>query len=364
MKILCGPGDNSGCGFYRIINPYSHLTGHQVHFTTAAAPELWKQYDLAVIQRASSDDMMLLIDYLNKAGVPIVMDIDDNIHCMAPSNPAFVVYSNGKEATRQFEEAMSKVALVTTSTADLAQEYAKFRPDMVVLGNHIAQEQFDAMAPKEISGRPKVDGQIRIGYAAGCAHMGDVAMIRRPLEKIARKYPQVKLVFFGCLPPWQKVPEDLIGQIEFNPGIEPNEKEGELPPQFMERYYKHVESLQLDIGIAPLESTTFNRCRSFVKALEYGMLGIPVVASNFGPYREYRKLGGTILTAGDGREWLFHLESLVTGRELIREAIAIQNLAFVREHGTTKSTIGQWERMLENFRPADHPAVETETPLV
>ena len=59
-----------------------------------------------------------------------------------------------------------------------------------------------------------------------------------------------------------------------------------------ERYYfqqggildEYMEFLgRLDIGIAPLLPTEYNRCRSDVKYLEYAAKGVTGIYSNIGP---------------------------------------------------------------------------------
>jgi hypothetical protein len=47
-----------------------------------------------------------------------------------------------------------------------------------------------------------------------------------------------------------------------------------------------LASLGLDLAVAPLADHPFNRAKSDLKVLEYGVLGIPVAASNVGPYRQ------------------------------------------------------------------------------
>jgi len=42
----------------------------------------------------------------------------------------------------------------------------------------------------------------------------------------------------------------------------------------------------LDVAIAPLALHDFNRCKSPIKLLEYGALGIPVICTDIEPYRE------------------------------------------------------------------------------
>jgi glycosyltransferase involved in cell wall biosynthesis len=60
------------------------------------------------------------------------------------------------------------------------------------------------------------------------------------------------------------------------------------------------------IMIAPLEDTPFNQCKSAIKAIEGGMMNVPIVASRVGDYANIDVLG--LLHAGSTEEWESQLE--------------------------------------------------------
>ncbi len=64
-----------------------------------------------------------------------------------------------------------------------------------------------------------------------------------------------------------------------------------FPPASLEEYYNFLS--HLDIGIAPLEDTPFNRSRSDVKFLEYAAHGVVPVVQATGPYLLSVKSGKT-----------------------------------------------------------------------
>jgi len=51
-------------------------------------------------------------------------------------------------------------------------------------------------------------------------------------------------------------------------------------------YPAKLASLNLDLALAPLEDSFFNRCKSNVRLLEYGACGYPVICSNLEAYRD------------------------------------------------------------------------------
>lgn len=76
-----------------------------------------------------------------------------------------------------------------------------------------------------------------------------------------------------------------------------------------------------DIGIAPLLDTEFSRSKSPVKCLEYAARGIPVVANDAEPYRNFVKDGVTGYLIPQGRDdlWLKRLTELANDEDMRRK---------------------------------------------
>lgn len=338
MKILVGLSDQHGQAWWRQVMPLSRLgPEHQVLFTDVADPEFFRSADLCVLSRISTTTMLDMLRMLVREGKPVVLDFDDQLHSMNSDNMAAAIYSSGKAATRIFEEALALPTVVTCSTRRLAADYAKWRPGIEVVENFLPNEVFDRLSPAAITGEPRREGEIRVGYAGSSTHGADLALIVRPLRKLCQKYHSVRLVFFGQEPPGLTVPYEHHPYVDPEPG---------KPFEFMDRYFETLRSLDLDVAIAPLAPNTFNAGKSFLKALEYGACGWPMVASSFGPYREYTARDGPIIPVYDEKEWLLQLSSLVRDQERRRDH-ARWNHAFVREHFTTDSGVAAWKRVIE-----------------
>ena len=345
MKIACFVADESGCGFYRVTQPYSLLREHEVRFRKAVVtPDLY-WCDVAVFQRVDHPDVISRMREVKALGKRVILDFDDQLHDLPASNPCATVWGAGKEATNNFEEALDVADLVTASTQALADAYSHFRTDIMVCENFVDSYYLKSLSPVEIDGSPKITGQVRIGYVGSPTHDGDIASVSQALTKVARLYPEVRFVFFGqksCLP------AALSDRVEYHPciGKEPQESLSE----FMLRYYKKIGSLNLDIAIAPLKANAFNDCKSFIKCLEYGMMGIPIVASDVGPYSDYIERGGPIVTAHDHHDWIGHLSALVE-EGFVRRGMAEANLKHIRRNHTEASALIQWEAALASLVP-------------
>ena len=338
MRIVAAAGDSGGCGFYRVILPLQSIAGHDVEIISSSQDPRLAAADLLVVQRISNPEPLQAIKEFQARGGKVLLDFDDHLHALPSSNPCAALYGTGKPATRIFEEALSICDVITCSTRDLAREYNKFRTDIHVCENFVSSEHVDLMAPR-ITGEPKREGQIRIGYVGSTTHGGDVGTIVKPLRTIAARYPQVRYVFMG-----QPPPAGL--RAEHHPGVQagPGEKAGD----FMLRFYRTMRQLNIDIGLAPLESQTFNRTKSWIKVLEYGMQGIPVVASRVGPYRDYL---GAIYCVLEDKEWVTRLSQLIE-RESDRADMAIANLGYIREHHTTAKGVVPWQKLIDGIAGA------------
>lgn len=320
--------------------PLSRLPEHTVLFTDVLDPAFFLSADLVVTSRVSTQPMLDLLKTLKAAGKPTIQDFDDHLHQLQHNPEARSVYGTGQWGTRIFEEALPIATVVTASTRRLADEYAKWRPGIEVVENFISDEAFARLSPSEITGKPKREGEIRIGYAGSSTHGGDLALIARPLRKLCARYPEVKLVFFGQPP---TLPGVDPARIELHGYIDP--ELDEQPFAFMDRYFDRVKSLDLDVEMAPLVPNVFNASKSFLRLLQAGACGNPVVASSYGPYREYRERGGPIIPCFDEREWLERLSMLVR-HTCARRDFAKENHAYVREHHTSAVGLAAWRRVI------------------
>jgi tetratricopeptide (TPR) repeat protein len=99
----------------------------------------------------------------------------------------------------------------------------------------------------------------------------------------------------------------------------PEGKKKHFAPGSLDEYYKFLS--HLDIGIAPLEDTPFNRSRSDVKFLEYAAHGVVPVVQTTGPYLGSVKSGETGLFFRSTDELIATLDYLVSDSQA-RSAIS------------------------------------------
>ena len=195
---------------------------------------------------------------------------------------------------------------------------------MHVCYNAIDDRQVERISPAvaSLSGSPKRDGQIRIGWAGSNTHVEDLRIAIPALTKLMTEDERVRFVCIGH-DVRGLLPRELQSRSEYA-GTSHTRRtfyastdwdSQELPSI---KYYDLIAAADFDIAIAPIERSRFNASKSWLKVMEYCMLGIPSVASNHSPYRQWRDTEPlTVLLATDEkRAWYHSLHDLVHGQPL------------------------------------------------
>ncbi len=91
------------------------------------------------------------------------------------------------------------------------------------------------------------------------------------------------------------------------------------------------------LGFAPLVEDTFNYCKANTKLLEYIEAGIPVLASDFGPYQDIPWVASAKLPE-DGTEWIEKIEEVLYSN-LLRTKVYQRQLAFCKNLKTADSLV-------------------------
>jgi glycosyltransferase involved in cell wall biosynthesis len=164
---------------------------------------------------------------------------------------------------RRFEGiwALQQCDGVTVSTQRLATIVRSFtRKPVIVVPNAIDLTWFRGVVRQT---RRQIPG-LTIGWAGGRRHDRDVELMAEAWGRIAARYPDVRFVIQGHVPPV------ILEHVE-------RDRLAILPWMSLERYPCGLA--QIDIGCCAVADTPFNRPKSNIKAMEYGAAGAAVVAS-------------------------------------------------------------------------------------
>lgn len=272
--------------------------------------------DGAILQRNVIPSTMVqtLIREMHQRDVKFLLDLDDNLLAVPPDKDptgAYAAYAPHLEAL------LTAASVVTTSTEPLQKILKSLNPNTRLLPNRLSERLWRGTLPAREN-----DGVVRALYMGTVTHEEDFAMIAPALEEIVTSDPGFRVsvigVTRGALPPWAEridVPETEKSYACFVPWLK-------------------TLSAQFDFGLAPLTDAPFNMFKSNLKALDYGALGLPVLASDMPMFKPLAgKLPGLTLVKAQPKAWQRALTTQIAEvREgaVDREGIRAGTLA---EHG-------------------------------
>lgn len=323
MKIFGWAADSAGCQYYRISLPLDAISakGHDVSYGMKMNEECLEDEDFTIIgQRVCNPAPSALWSSLSGAGRKLIYEVDDDLFNIDPSSAGSYKFFSDPQIKSNIRKSASSARRVITSTEPLAEVMREFNNDVVVCPNTIPSWLLE-----ERPFRRKEKG-VTIGWGGSATHHMDFEVVRNHLRRVLDRHPEAEFHAIGTnYASWMKIPAD---RCRFTPWIP------DVPSFF--------RAIDYDIGIAPLKHHVFNRSKSHIKALECAALGIPVVASNVEPYRNFVQHGITGFLVKADHEWGSYLRDLINDQGM-REEMGRQAREFARSW-TIESSVDQWEK--------------------
>lgn len=347
-----------GIGYYRVVLPARSLRkwfdieiiGADIRnwgTEDETYTRLGRDYDLIVSKhlatgRMGSNILATGMHYKRK----VLVDIDDNYLQMRKDNPAFNEYDVLKRSRYVLGTYLELCNGITVSTEPLEKIYKKHNKNIDLLPNTNDVDDWPAPIKKK-------DGFIRIGFAGGNSHNGDLDLIIEPIAKILQKYPKVLFEVFGALTA-EKAREMGTKMIQFghNSILERFKITGGTLA--WSGYPELFASMGWDIGIAPLTDDPFNIGKSHNKWMEYSMVGAATVASPVYPFIEPIQGVDTIkhaqtgFFATDSQSWFEHLEILIQN-EKFRNQMASNAYNYIKGNWQYYHHADKWKKVMEKY---------------
>ena len=326
MRVYVYPGDEWGCGHYRITWPAKAAAREDpVAMAVFTVPPNDRQIsldvnreglvvrehfpvdaDVVVFQRPTSGYLVQAIPLLQRRGVAVVVDMDDDLGHIDPRNPAWAVHQPvvrgplGQQAPNLHNYGNARLAcrhadLVTVSTPALADTYGA-HGRVAVLYNQVPRRYLQVEHndsdlvgwPGSLHSHPSDLQTMGAAIAQHVAGGGRFMVVGDPT---------------GC----GRVLG--LGADPDGAGVVPLHGWGEAVTQ-------------LGIGLAPLADTRFNRAKSWLKPLELSAVGVPWIAADLPEYRRWQGESGGGLLATKPRHWAGMLRRLVEEPRLRAELAA------------------------------------------
>lgn len=359
----------SACHYYRVVMPFRAMqaqglpiqlyvdrpeTGHSLDERT----NRFFGADIAFMYQPMSKDLGYYVDMLddfkpsrNSKGEwqwppSLVIDTDDDLFNVSPLNTApfrgFGTRLNGEtippgkqiihqkaygdpkvieqegvtfqlaqnlERCAEFRSILNRADLVTCTTpyaAEYVQRETRVK-DVFVSPNAIMIEDF--VKHPGVTIRRKDPDEIRVLWQGGDSHYEDLLPLRDQMVRLAHTHPNIKWVFWGALYDWlvQDMPAD---RVEWHQWVDHR------------AYHLKLSTLDIDIAIAPLSDTLFNRSRSAIKWYEPSVMGAATVAQRFGPYELEIEDGLNGLLFSTPEEFGAAIEKLIVAPTLRKQMAA------------------------------------------
>ena len=323
-KVLLLPADQAGCGNYRMIIPANIIASNKladVKVSFEVRDDLMQWADLIVWQRQYKPNLLEFAKKYKALGKKQVFEIDDDLWSLTPANPAYVHYPHA--VLKQLNEFINTCDAITCSTEPLKQVLVqKFKKPTYVLPNSIISNYI--IPPNEIK------DEIRIGWIGSAHHHDDLKYAIHAIKDVHNKYKNTKLVFMGgtidkYLDMFDRSRTEYHNWVDFK------------------QYYDKLNSMNLHIGLAPIEDNKFNCSKSNLRWAEYTMTGAATIASDVYPYSNTieNDKDGIIVKKNRHLEWLKSLTNIVENPEKITELCSSAQLK-LRDKFDYYKNIGSW----------------------
>ena len=271
--------------------------------------EMEKYYKTFVFFRCPITDTIR--DFITKAKMQnkvIFYDIDDLVfdkeytktikHLNNMSKEELDLYYNG---ITRMGETLKLCDYAITTTPTLANELKKYVKE-VFINRNVASEKMAELSIRATKNRVKDDSKVVIGYLSGSiTHNADFELVLPTITEIMKKYAHVYLKVVGIL----DLPEELK---PFSERI--------LKEPFVS--WKKLPDIvaSLDINLAPLEDSLFNRAKSENKWVKAALCKVPTVASDIGAFQEMIVDGKDGFLCKNEKDWFSILDKLIVNKEL------------------------------------------------
>jgi len=285
--------DYSGCGFWRMIwpehllNAYNHCV---VHGSTVMCldPRWYIHAKVVRLQRQATSHQLQFVKFLKEVqqqvGFRLVYEIDDLVfHEDIPEYNKFKPAFTDPAIRENILQIMNLCDEVTVTCQFMKDYYAEKTghknitiipnfPPKFWIGNH-----YD---PKWISDcYDQYQKKPRILYAGSGAHFDvenrvnqndDFAHVIKAIYDTVHKF---QWVFLGAFPlPLRPLVEK--GLVEFHPWVN------------LYNYGEKIKNLRVNMMVAPLQDSNFNKSKSDLKLVEANAFGLPIACQNLCTYED------------------------------------------------------------------------------
>ncbi len=325
------------CTFARILTPLRALqaAGHIEYALEPIWP--WRatafqrimrelpSWDVVWVARPRHYLILPIMREAHRVGVPVLVDIDDWL-LEEPDSHGAAQWCGTRTSQETMRAALQIADAVTASTTIIAD-----RCEALGVRAHVVPNAIDCT---QFTRQPRDQKPLTIAFCGTIAHRDDVPLIAPALRRLLDTHAgQVCVTSVACP----------------IPGLEGIE--GYMHHDFVAAtaYPRLLSDLGIDIGLAPLYDTSFNRARSDIKYLEYSATGAATIASPVTPYQEtVREDRGVLVHENTPDGWSEAILRLVEDRPL-RQQLSEKAYDWVRGERSIEATAHMWLAIFRDY---------------
>lgn len=267
----------AGRNEYRIQSPYARLKVEGIEFTlTESDMNTAFDYDAVLVHQPVDQIMVDFIKEFKRAGKKVIVDSDDDLTILQPSNPVWREMKEGNKIAC-FKECIRLADYIHVSTPELKESLRQQKKTEVFLNaidfeNYIFKKENIKKILRTAYKIP--EGNKVVGWFGSMTHHQDLELIFPAIRELMTR-GNVTVVLCSHL--------DWLRAIGF--------RSEHFPNLITIDWMKYVNYIQaqcvVDVALVPLVDNAFNRNKSEVKIQEFSALSIPCVASDVAPYRRF-----------------------------------------------------------------------------
>lgn len=317
-RIFGWGADRSACNWYRIELPLAEYNRRGGNAEWSTEMPLWVPTDADVVigQRVALPEATSVWQQLCHLGRSLmVLELDDDLWNIPPSNTkAHKVFT--PQLLENLRRNIEASDVVTVTTEVLAERVSPWNRNVVVVPNRVPAWLLEHQRPRR--------DEFTVGWAGSPSHEMDWMDVGPQIGRFLKRNPDVGVHLMGAsfksMLSWDRSRVRLDRWIDSLPD-----------------YYR---ALDFDVALAPLLPHVFNRGKSAIRLVEMAALGIPVVASNNGPYEDASLHGVRGFLVNTDHEWGSYLRQLAQDDDL-RTEMGRNARQWAAGH-TVEGNLGDW----------------------
>ena len=357
VLFVDGVGNNlPQCHRYRIEHQReqleaANLTTDEVYYLSLNS-EWIRYYRVLIFYRCPfTDEIGKAIELAKAHNKRVLYDIDDLVFDTKYTDQIPYIQQMSPEDRKNYDDGvilMQKTLSLCdgaiTTTEELKDALLEYTPNVFINRNRASEKMWalsESAYTKRMAGVNAPEETVVLGYFSGSiTHNSDFSLIQAEIVELLKKYSFLRLKFAGYL----DLPEELQPYAD---RVIP------LPFVSWDKLPELISSV--DVNLAPIEDTVFNRAKSENKWMEAALVRVPTVASDCGAFRRVIENGVTGLLCSSAEEWETSLEKLILDPNL-RRTIGKNAYQHCKKNYLTTNTGVELARFL-NHTAAPHMGI-------